>query len=151
MRSALYMLVQLTWGLPQSLAGAAVFAAHASSPHFRYHGAIATIWESRRALSLGPFIFVPASARPQSAPGGGVPLREGVDSRLLAHEYGHSIQSLVLGPLYLPLVGLPSLVWLNAPACARMRQRKGVSYYSFYTEQSANALASRILGAATPR
>lgn len=29
----------------------------------------------------------------------------------LHHEYGHSIQSLILGPLYLILIALPSVIW----------------------------------------
>lgn len=29
----------------------------------------------------------------------------------MRHEYGHSVQSRILGPLYLLLIGLPSLLW----------------------------------------
>lgn len=29
----------------------------------------------------------------------------------MRHEYGHSVQSRILGPLYLLIIGLPSLLW----------------------------------------
>lgn len=29
----------------------------------------------------------------------------------MRHEYGHSVQSRILGPLYLLVIGLPSLLW----------------------------------------
>lgn len=138
MRGLLYALVQMTWGFPQTLLGFGVFSAHARRPHFRYHGAIVTTWESHKALSLGPFIFLNGSDDSRTAP-------ESVHVPLLVHEYGHTIQSLALGPLYLPVVGVPSLLWLNMPACARRRQLTGRSYYAFYTERLANQLAWRFL------
>lgn len=52
------------------------------------------------------------------------------------HEYGHVKQSLYLGPLYLLVIGIPSLLWAWYWTPAR-----GVSYYSFYTEKWADKLA----------
>lgn len=52
-----------------------------------------------------------------------------------AHERGHSIQSLILGPLYLVVVGLPSLLW-----AAWWNKDRNVSYYWFYTERWADYL-----------
>lgn len=51
------------------------------------------------------------------------------------HEYGHTRQSLYLGPLYLFVVGIPSLLWAWYWTPAR-----GVSYYLFYTEKWADKL-----------
>lgn len=138
MHVPVYAIVQATWGLPQTLLGAATFLAHAKRPHFLYHGAVVTTWESRKALSLGPFIFLEGPDDPTIA-------AFGVDQKLLAHEYGHTVQSLVLGPLYLPVVGLPSALWLNVPAFSRLRQRKRIPYYNLYTERSANYLAAKAL------
>ena len=70
---------------------------------------------------------------------------QSVDESLLVHEYGHTIQSLILGPMYLPTIGLPSVIWLNFPGFKHWRRRTGTSYYSFFTERSANHLAERVL------
>lgn len=60
------------------------------------------------------------------------------------HEFGHSIQSIILGPLYLLVIGLPSLIWCNAKRFIKLRNEKGVSYYSFYPEKWANYLGSKV-------
>ena len=69
-----------------------------------------------------------------------------LDDRLLVHEFGHTIQSLVLGPLYLPVIGLPSAIWLNTPQLSRRRRNAESSYYAFFTERWANHLGERVLG-----
>lgn len=59
-------------------------------------------------------------------------------SKMIRHEYGHTIQSKLLMPLYLPIIGLPSLLWSRLFKGYRKRRNK--SYYSFYTESWANRL-----------
>lgn len=58
-----------------------------------------------------------------------------LDIDVWEHEYGHTRQSLYLGPLYLLIIGIPSLIWawLWKRGCGR-------SYYSFYTEKWADKL-----------
>lgn len=51
------------------------------------------------------------------------------------HEWGHSRQSILLGPLYLFVIGIPSILW-----AAWWNTRRGVSYYAFYTEAWADKL-----------
>ena len=128
-----YTAAQWTWGLPQTLIGAALYVAHHKDDHFDYRGAKATAWDKDTGISLGKFIFVPRRA------GGNA------GRFLLEHEYGHTIQSLILGPMYLPTIGLPSVIWLNFPGFKHWRRRTGTSYYSFFTERSANHLAERVL------
>ena len=78
--------------------------------------------------------------------GGGVSLGEFVflanestlDTRMLSHEIGHRKQSRILGWLYLPVIGLPSVIW--AVCFKRYRIRNNVGYYSFYTESWADRL-----------
>lgn len=53
------------------------------------------------------------------------------------HEHGHQIQSLYLGPLYLLVVGLPSLC-LNI--YSRMKHKNNKWYYSKFPENWANKL-----------
>ena len=54
---------------------------------------------------------------------------------LIRHEYGHSKQSMILGPLYLLVIGLPSLVWAWL-----YKDSWKKSYYWFYTERWADYL-----------
>ena len=55
------------------------------------------------------------------------------------HERGHSIQSMILGPLYLPVIGIPSLAWATLWYFGIVDDRKA-SYYAFYTEKWADRL-----------
>lgn len=124
-------LIQLTWGFPQTLAGAVLFfCLHGPSRHMRYRSAFVTPWRSDAGLSLGPFIFVPRRC----------------PTALIVHEYGHTIQSLMLGPLYLLIIGLPSLIWAGLPALERFRVRRDYSYYRLFTERWANLLVRRVTG-----
>ncbi|GHU00152.1 hypothetical protein FACS1894186_0040 [Alphaproteobacteria bacterium] len=62
----------------------------------------------------------------------------GASGVLKRHEYGHSRQSLALGPLYLPVVMLPSFT-LNRLAWALPTSVFDRRYYDFYTERWADA------------
>ena len=57
---------------------------------------------------------------------------------MLRHEAGHRRQSVILGPLYLLVVGLPSFLWASSKTAGLFRGR---DYYSFYTEKWADELA----------
>lgn len=56
-------------------------------------------------------------------------------SSVMKHEYGHTVQSKMLGWLYLIVIGLPSIVHAAF-------HKKG-DYYHFYTEKWANRLADK--------
>lgn len=133
MKLVLYWLWQWTWGLPQSLLGLVVLLCNRKCPHFWYHGALATLWDRPGGLGVGMFVFLENRVGDCSRP-------------MLVHEYGHTIQSLILGPLFLPLVGLPSFLWCNLPFFRRLRREKGRSYYSVYPENWANALGEKTTG-----
>ena len=129
-----YTVLQCTWGIVQTLAGAAVFLALKRREHFIYRGAVGTVWRRAESLSLGMFIFISEQASPDAR------------KELCAHEYGHTVQSLVLGVLYLSVIALPSSLWCMLPFFVKRRGRKGISYYSFYTEKWANRIAERLTG-----
>lgn len=130
MKIVFYWLWQLGWGFVQTLAGFLMFVicSLAGGSHSFYKGAVVTTWKKPASASVGPFLFLSESLKGASC------------SRVLAHEYGHSIQSLMLGPLYLLVVGLPSFIWCNLPYFQRMRKEKGISYYSVYPENWADRL-----------
>lgn len=75
------------------------------------------------AMSLGDYLFVNFMSSQKS----------------IQHEYGHSKQSNILGPLYLIVIGIPSLLHnILHYLCSKI----GIKwdYYSFYTEYWANKL-----------
>ena len=124
MKKRSYTILQWTWGLPQTLIGSAVYLVHRKDSHRSYRGACLTEWDRDAGLSLGKFIFVP----------------KGEKEPLIDHEYGHTLQSLILGPAYLLLIGAPSLAWKNIPFFIKRRKKTGKSYYSPAFEKTANRL-----------
>lgn len=138
MRRFLFYLIQSTWGVLQNLAGFAVFLRYLGHPHKWYHGAVVTTWDSVDSLSLGMFIFLSPGRNLRTDKTG-----DERERRLLVHEYGHTVQSLILGPLYLFLIGIPSFVWAKLPQLRSRRRKSGTSYFRFYTERWANALGER--------
>jgi hypothetical protein len=142
LKKHVYTAAQWTWGLPQTLIGAALFLAHRRDGHFDYNGARATVWDKDAGVSLGKFIFVPKKTRGSKA-ASQKSAKDLADPFLLEHEYGHTLQSLILGPFYLLFVGAPSILWNRLPFFQRKRKRTGKSYYSAPFESTANKLAAR--------
>lgn len=129
MKTLLFRLWQWTWGFPQTLVGLIVYLCCGSKPHETYRGCIVTRWGNRGSMGMGMFLFLGCD-----------------DPQVRVHEYGHAVQSLVLGPLFLPIMGIPSFAWCNLPYCRRLRKEKGISYYRFYPESTANALGTWATG-----
>ncbi len=139
----IYITIQILWGLPQTLLGFMVFLFNLKGKHYLFHGAIVTEWKAKSSVSLGLFVFV--TDKPYFAE----KLKEGyteqeLSRRLLVHEYGHTVQSLVLGPLYLIVMGIPSTVWGFWPTAAKRRKEEKISYFSFFTERWANQLGEHV-------
>ena len=129
---AVYRLWQWTWGLPQSLLGLILTIRYRRCPHRRVGGALATLHNGDwGGVSLGMFIFVPDGLQPAR------------EAQLLAHEYGHTFQSALLGPLYLLAVGIPSYLWANLPRNRRKRAEGRIPYESRYPENWADALGRK--------
>ena len=59
-------------------------------------------------------------------------------SNVILHEIGHTKQSRILGPLYLIIIGIPSISWAGLRRL--IPALKKINYYSFYTESWANKL-----------
>lgn len=129
----IYIVIQLTWGFIQSMMGFIVFLRHSGDPHSFYRGCVLTKWNHSSGLSLGLFIFTPFEAGKNG-------------DRLIVHEYGHTFQSLFLGPLYIPLIGIPSFVWARHRRYKRMRALKGLSYSYYWTEKWADRLGETVTG-----
>lgn len=141
MRRFLFTLAQLTWGLPQTIVGFILYLywRRRAKARYLYHGAIVTEWTTGGGVSLGLFVFVSEKASRYMLDGRELTEAES-RTGLRVHEYGHCIQSLMLGPLYLIAVGLPSYLWANLSTLRKLRREKGLSYYAVYPENWANRL-----------
>lgn len=136
----LIIVIQWTWGIIQNIIGLIIFLANINNNHYFYKGAVITIWNSKRgSMGIGMFIFISKECYEKREQPSGADNFE----RIKIHEYGHTIQSVILGPLFLPVIGVPSLCWANIPLLKKYRKSKGISYYSFYTERWADYLGNK--------
>ena len=104
--------------LPQNLVGAVLRLIHKGTDT-EYNDALVRRSQTMQGgISLGRYIIVNRYA----------------SRKTIMHEYGHCRQSQMLGPLYLLVVGLPSI--LHAGFCRCKRH----SYYDFPTEKWADKL-----------
>ncbi len=136
-----YYLLQWTWGLLQNLVGLIFFLLAKKDRVRNYFAAVQTLYAGDSRLfgfgsfALGIFIFMPANYSEESG------------KKILAHEYGHTIQSMIYGPLYLPLVGLFSISWaLRYRRSSQKFNRKNIYYCSRYPEKQANKWGEKIAG-----
>lgn len=129
LKSFLFYLVQWTWGLSVNLVGGIVFLICTRILHRRYqrfgYAYITYLPWNAGGLSLGLFIFMKDN-HPKK--------RWTYNTRI--HEYGHTWQCLVLGPLYWLVVAIPSAFWCNV--LDGYRRKKNYSYYKLYCEGWAN-------------
>jgi len=92
MKKILIILSNLTWGIVQTLIGLLCCITLFWRPKRFYRGTVVTNLGGWSGFSLGNFLFVNG------------------DWTLTKHEYGHSIQSAMLGIFYL-LIILPCSMW----------------------------------------
>ncbi|MBQ8028294.1 MAG: hypothetical protein IJ262_02675 [Clostridia bacterium] len=126
----LFYLVQWTWGLPVNLVGGIAYLICTRIigwrwQHFGYAYIVYVPWNAG-GLSMGLFIFM-RDQHPNK--------KWTYNTRI--HEYGHTWQCLLLGPLYYLVIALPSAIWCNC--FAGYRKKKNVSYYKLYCESWANS------------
>ncbi len=91
--------LRLTWNLPNELMGLA-----AGYGAIQIGGAITEMWENVQMVSIKDvdWAFTMGSKVIGSS--------FSTDPKMRKHEEGHYYQSLILGPMYLPIVGVPSVV-----------------------------------------
>lgn len=118
-----YLLMYL-WQLPQNLLGALYrnLLAYKEKVYIVNNTEDFTLYakDTPGSVTLGRHIFISSRA----------------DSDTIKHEIGHVKQSQILGPLYLPLIGIPSILW----AAVHEKIAPNKSYYWFYTEKWANKI-----------
>ena len=127
--SFLFYLVQWSWGLPVNLIGGIAFLFCTKIKkrrwqHFGYSYIVYLPWNAG-GLSLGIFIFMRDNHKSK---------KWTYNTRI--HEYGHTWQCLLLGPLYYIIIAIPSMIWCNC--FESYRKKNNVSYYKLYCEAWAN-------------
>ncbi len=140
----IFIILQWSWGIIQNIVGAILFLANRKQKHFYYKGTIITMWDKEEyCLGMGMFIFMSKKYTPD--PKENLSAEDSFE-RTKVHEYGHTVQSIILGPLYLLVISLPSGIWANVKALQQYRKKHKISYYSFYPERWANYLGERVTG-----
>jgi len=98
----LMLSINCTWGILQSFIGCIVFLFYIRKPHFWYKGSIVTTKSVPLfigGLSAGVFIFLSHE----------IDINEADKYQILRHEYGHYLQSLLIGPFFI-LFGILSFL-----------------------------------------
>lgn len=163
----LYVALQWTWGIIQNVAGVVLMMMcmakdRTVAKRLRgFFGAVVVPWALQSSMALGMFVFYGAATRAgdgvaaggDMSVGGGAGGGTGASGAdpILVHEYGHTIQSIILGPLYLVVIGLPSLLWAWLPRARAARAQGACSYFDFYPERWANQAATRITHLPAPK
>lgn len=123
--------IKYIWQLPQNLLGVLwknvkkeSIITEISNDDLRSVEAKGYLMRAGGAVTLGQYVFISQTYQDQSA--------------VIRHECGHVKQSLILGPLYLIVIGIPSILhaWLND--YIGCDEEEGYSH--FYTEEWADKL-----------
>lgn len=112
------------WQLPQCLVGIGVILFYIlAKKDIRYKDGIAVVTQfPAGGVSLGEFIIIHQYCD---------------DEETRKHELGHRVQSRMLGPLYLLIVGIPSVCLC---LMARKSSKINSTYYEHFPENWANKL-----------
>lgn len=124
-------LILFIWQLPQHLLailyiGYLVMMCKDLGIDSRYKQAIVIPCIMRGAVTLGCYVFVGLNSEYR---------------KTVKHELGHTIQSKILGPLYLIVIGIPSITYCGLRRIFPSLRKK--NYYDFYTEKWANNLSEK--------
>lgn len=112
-----------TWGILQTLAGFIGFLIFIKRRHIWINGNVCTeVRGCWGGITLGMFTFVDYMPAGEKA----------YNDNTVKHEHGHTLQSILLGPLWLLIIALPSIVWAGCFGKWRAKHRK--SYYWLYCE-----------------
>ena len=126
-------LILFIWQLPQHIValiyfGYLVMMCKDLGVDSRYKQAIVIPCVMRGAVTLGNYVFVGLNSEYR---------------KTVKHELGHTIQSKILGPLYLIVIGIPSITYCGLRRIFPSLRKK--NYYDFFSEKSANYLSEKYI------
>lgn len=118
------------WQLPQNIIGL-IFSKIVNKTNksylYQFQDIDITITNSiKGGVSLGKYIIVGINCN---------------NYNIISHEYGHYLQSKILGPMYILIVGIPSIIHNIYYSTFN----KEYDYYSVYPEKWANNLSSKYI------
>ena len=121
------------WQLPQHIVaiiyfGYLVMMCKDLGVDSRYKQATVIPCIMRGAVTLGNYVFVGLNSEYR---------------KTVKHELGHTIQSKILGPLYLIVIGIPSITYCGLRRLFPSLRKK--NYYDFFSEKSANYLSEKYI------
>lgn len=126
-------LILFIWQLPQHIVaiiyfGYLIMMCKDLGIDSRYKQATVIPCIMRGAVTLGNYVFVGLNSEYK---------------KTVKHELGHTIQSKILGPLYLIIIGIPSITYCGLRRLFPSLRKK--NYYNFYTERWANNLSEKYI------
>ena len=134
-KAVLFYLWQFTFGITQNIMGLAMLAVCKmdGAESEWYHHALITYTDKKNfgGVSLGMFIFINKNRTGSQRH----------DTKI--HEYGHTVQTMILGPLWLFVIAIPSVIWCNTPYFINKRKAENISYYWLYCEGWSNLCGLR--------
>lgn len=126
MQKVIEFFIKYIWQFPQMLAAWIYYLIRKKDILYTSEGKFYKVYTgaNRGGVTLGNKIFISKCYHGEYL------------NLIIAHESGHVKQSKYLGPLYLFVIGIPSIVW--AATHKYIAPKK--SYYSFFCEKWANKL-----------
>lgn len=112
----------MLWEAPQNLLGLLLRSIYKGNDSAYEDAIVRRSLKMKGGISLGRYIIISQFAT----------------KKTVQHEYGHTIQSKRFGWFYLPLIGLPSIIWAMLYGPVIKPTLNG--YYRFITECSADRL-----------
>lgn len=131
MKKYLYYILQFTWGLPANILGVigvlfCKLILQWDIIKYNKNFIISPKKDNfKSGLSLGIFLFMDKNS----------------SQYFKAHEYGHSIQNIIFGPLFLFVIGLPSFIrCMYFNLIINKIPIENNSYYDIWFEKDANSI-----------
>ena len=122
-KTFLHIVFSIIWELPQNIFGSILYICYRRNQHTIEHNHV-FIYSPHFAVSLGSFIFWNKDNK--------------------AHEFGHARQSLLCGPLYLVIIGLPSVIRKVYSIYYLWRYKDSrLHYFNGYPENWADTLGKK--------
>ena len=117
------------WQLPQNILGLIMLLFMKPYILKEYYKGITYVVSKKMSggISLGNYVILSNSYKDKTR-----------NKKVWDHEYGHTRDSKMFGPLYLIAIGLPSLIWAWMYGTIIKPTTNG--YYKFYTEKRADRL-----------